>query len=350
MACDKCLDAGGTCVQQDDMAELNKKIIAADAVVFASPIYYNDICGQLKITIDRFYAKDAEMKGCKKTALLLAFGDDTMEAAAGVIANFEAMISYFGWKLARPGVIGVIQVFDGLTGAPLCIMDGSLITGIRTGAAGAISSELLERKDAHTVCVIGSGGQARMQVYGLCQVREIKTIKVFSPYPPELAQYKKDVEVETGAEVLICDTVEEAAKDADIIITTTPSKAFLLPAGAVRPGTYIVAVGADMAGKNEIDPRIFAGAKVVNDNKAQCISRGETRNAILAGVIKEDDIYAEIGEILTGRKPGRTDESEITVFDTTGMAIQDNVTAMNVYLTAKAKGIGQYFEFLKGEA
>lgn len=247
-------------------------------------------------------------------------------------------------------MIGVIQVFDGLTGAPLCIMDGSLITGIRTGAAGAISSELLARKDAHTVCVIGGGGQARMQVYGLCQVREIKTIKVFSPYPPELAQYKKDVEVETGAEVLICDTVEEAAKDADIIITTTPSKAFLLPAGAVRPGTHIVAVGADMAGKNEIDPRIFAGAKVVNDNKAQCISRGETRNAILAGVIKEDDIYAEIGEILTGRKPGRTDESEITVFDTTGMAIQDNVTAMNVYLTAKAKGIGQYFEFLKGEA
>lgn len=105
MACDKCLDAGGTCVQQDDMAELNKKIIASDAVVFASPIYYNDICGQLKITIDRFYAKDAEMKGCKKMALLLAFGDDTMEAAAGVIANFEAMISYFGWKLARPGVI-----------------------------------------------------------------------------------------------------------------------------------------------------------------------------------------------------------------------------------------------------
>ena len=255
-----------------------------------------------------------------------------------------------GKENTLPTMIGVIQVFDGLTGAPLCIMDGSLITGIRTGAAGAISSELLARKDAKTVCVIGGGGQARMQVYGLCQVREIKTIKVFSPYPPELAQYKKDVETETGAEVVICDTVEEAAKDADIIITTTPSKEFLLPADAVRPGTHIVAVGADMAGKNEIDPWIFAGAKVVNDNKAQCIGRGETRNAILAGVIKEDDIYAEIGEILTGKKPGRTDETEITVFDTTGMAIQDNVTAMNVYLTAKAKGIGQYFEFLKGEA
>ena len=108
MACDKCLDTGSTCVQQDDMAELNEKIVVSDAVIFASPIYYNDICGQLKITIDRFYAKDAEMKGCKKTALLLAFGDDTMETATGVIANFKAMIGYFGWKLEGRGVIAAV--------------------------------------------------------------------------------------------------------------------------------------------------------------------------------------------------------------------------------------------------
>ena len=118
----------------------------------------------------------------------------------------------------------------------------------------------------------------------------------------------------------------------------------------MKAGTHIVAVGADMAGKNEVDPKIFANAKVVNDNIAQCTSRGETRNAVIAGIIKEEDIYAEIGEILTGKKPGRTDDAEITIFDTTGMAIQDNVTAMNVYLTAKEKGIGQYFEFLEGEA
>ena len=255
-----------------------------------------------------------------------------------------------GKKNTLPTMIGVIQVFDGQTGALLCVMDGSLITGIRTGAAGAISSELLARKDAKTVCVIGGGGQARMQVYGHCKVRDIKTVKAFSPYPPELAQYKKDVEAETGAEVIICATVEDAAKDADIIITTTPSKEFLLPAEVVKAGTHIVAVGADMAGKNEVDPKLFKDAKVINDNIAQCISRGETRNAVIAGVIKEEDIYAEIGEILTGRKPGRTDDAEITIFDTTGMAIQDNVTAMNVYLTAKKKGIGQYFEFLEGEA
>lgn len=248
-----------------------------------------------------------------------------------------------------PTMIALIQIFDGKTGAPLCVMDGSLITGIRTGAAGAVSCELLSREDAHTICVIGGGGQARMQVYGACEVRKIDTIKAFSPYPAELPKYKEDVERETGAEVIICDTVEEAADGADIIITTTPSKQFIVPENVIKPGVHIVAVGADMPGKNEIDPKIFKNAKVVNDNKMQCFSRGETRNAIMAGVIKEEDVYAEIGELVSGKKTGRTSDDEITLFDTTGMAVQDNVTAMNVYRTAKENGMGQYFEFLEGE-
>lgn len=254
-----------------------------------------------------------------------------------------------GKNTTLPTMIALIQIFDGKTGAPLCVMDGSLITGIRTGAAGAISCEYLARKDAHTICVIGGGGQARMQVYGACEVRDIDKIKAFSPYPDELVSYKNDVEKKTGVKVVLCDTVEEAAEGADIIITTTPSKQFILPASAIKPGVHIVAVGADMPGKNEIDPEIFRNAKVVDDNKAQCFSRGETRNALLAGVIKEDDVYAEIGEIVSGKKSGRTSEEEITIFDTTGMAVQDNVTAMNVYRIAKENGMGQYFEFLEGE-
>lgn len=248
-----------------------------------------------------------------------------------------------------PTMIGTIQLFDGTTGAPLCIMDGSLITGIRTGAAGAISSEYLARKNAQTVCVIGGGGQARMQVYGLCQVRPIENVRVFSPYPPELPKYKEDVEHTTGVPVTICETVEEAVQGADIIITTTPSKQYLVPANLVRKGMHIVAVGADMAGKNEWDPEVFRGAKIVNDSIAQCTTRGETRNALLAGVIQQNDIYGEIGELVSGKKPGRISEDEITIFDTTGMAIQDNVTAVKVYEMAKAQGLGTWFEFLKGE-
>ena len=100
MARETCLENGGNCVRSDDMEELCDNIIDSDAVVFASPVYYNDICGQLKIVIDRFFAKDERMKGPKKTALLLSMGDDTMDTIKGIVYNFKAMSGYFGWKPA----------------------------------------------------------------------------------------------------------------------------------------------------------------------------------------------------------------------------------------------------------
>lgn len=251
-----------------------------------------------------------------------------------------------GKKNDLPTMIGTILLFDGKSGAPLCVMDGSLITGIRTGAAGAISSKLLARKNSKTVAVFGTGGQARMQIYGLCQVMDIEEVRVYGEHRNGLLKYKEDVEANTKVNVILCETPEMAMQDADIAISTTPSKKYFIERSWVRPGLHIVAVGADMAGKNEWDPKIFQGSKIVNDSIAQCVSRGETRNAIVAGVIRENDIYAEIGELLAGEKPLRVSEDEITIFDTTGMGIQDNVTAMIVYEAAKKRGLGSYFEFI----
>lgn len=226
-----------------------------------------------------------------------------------------------------PTMIGTILLFDGKNGAPLCIMDGSLITGIRTGAAGAISSKLLARKDSKTVAVFGAGGQARMQIHALCEVMNIEEVRVYSERQEELVKYKEDIEENTKAKVILCNAPEKAMKEVDIAISTTPSKEYYIDKSLVKPGMHIIAVGADMAGKNEWDPEVFKGAKIVNDSIAQCISRGETRNAIVSGVIKETDIYAEIGQLLVGEKPSRESDDEITIFDTTGMGIQDNVTA-----------------------
>ena len=245
-----------------------------------------------------------------------------------------------------PNMIGTVLLLDGRTGAPVCIMDGGLITGIRTGAAGAISCRLLARKDARTVAMIGGGGQARMQIRCLAATMDIRTVQVFSPYPDELPRYREDIERETGLTVVLCDTPEQAMRGADIAISTTPSTHALVRHSLVEPGTHIVAVGADMAGKNEWDPEVFRGAKVVTDSTAQCVARGETRNAILAGVITREDIYAEIGGLLSGEKPLRENDREITIFDTTGMGIQDNVTAVRVYELAREKGLGQSFRFL----
>lgn len=245
-----------------------------------------------------------------------------------------------------PTMIGTILLYDGTNGALLCVMDGSLITGIRTGAAGAISSKLLARKNASTAAVFGTGGQARMQVYGLCHVRKLREVRVFSEDRQALAAYQKDIENKTTAKVVVCNSPAETMEKADIVITTTPAKKHFIPQSLIKPGMHIVAVGADMAGKNELDPAIFKGAKIVNDSIPQCVSRGETRNAIMAGIIEESDIYGEIGQLLAGEKPLREHDDEITIFDTTGMGIQDNVTAVMVYKRALQTGLGQYFEFI----
>lgn len=240
---------------------------------------------------------------------------------------------------------GTIVMLDGRNGLPICVMDGSLITNYRTGAAGAISCKYLARKNSKTVAVIGAGGQARMQIYALKEVMPIETVKVFSPVEDELQRYKDDIEENTGLEVIICSTASEAIKGADIAISTTPTKDFWVKKEDVKAGLHIVAVGADMAGKNEWDPSIFSGAKVVTDSTMQCISRGETRNAVVNAIISEDDIYGEIGEIVEGDKSGRTSDDEITIFDTTGMGVQDNVAAVSIYRLARKKGIGEYFDF-----
>ncbi|MGN0659837.1 MAG: ornithine cyclodeaminase family protein [Emergencia sp.] len=263
-----------------------------------------------------------------------------------ISVKVASLFSENGKKNDLPTMTGMLLLFDGTTGAPLCVMDGSLITGIRTGAAGAISSKVLARKDAKTVAVLGGGGQARMQIYALNEVMDIETVRVFSPVPGELPAYRDDVERETGKKVILCETAAEAMEGADIAVSTTPSREYLADSSLVRPGMHIVAVGADMEGKNEWDPEIFRNARIVNDSIAQCISRGETRNALVKGIIREEDIYGEIGEILAGKKAGRQSDEEITIFDTTGMGIQDNVTAMRVYEIAKKKGIGGTFRFL----
>lgn len=245
-----------------------------------------------------------------------------------------------------PTMLGNLFLYDGTTGVPLCMMDGGLITGVRTGAAGAVSCKYLARKNSKTVAVIGGGGQARMQIYALKEIMPIETVRVYSPVKGETAKYKEDIEKETGLAVVVCETAEVAMQGADIAISTTPATKWLVKGNWVKPGMHIVAVGADMEGKNEWDPEVFKNAKIYNDCKAECMKRGETENALKAGIIQEDDIFAEIGEVITGKKEGRTNDEEITIFDTVGLGIQDNVTGFALYQKAKRGRLGSYFDFL----
>ncbi len=254
-----------------------------------------------------------------------------------------------GWfdnmsRRGLPFIFATINLFDPETGYPACYMDGSLITYYRTGAAGAVAAACLARRDSSTVGMIGTGMQAEMQIMALAEVMPIRIVKVHGETDAFMQNYKERIEAKLPLRVIPCGTAREAVADADIIVTATPSTKPLVKSEWIKPGTHINAIGSDTAGKQELYADVFKGAKIINDSIAQCVARGETRNAILAGVINERDIYGEIGEILLGAKDGRADDEEITIFDSTGMSAQDILTASAVYEKARRMGVGTVLE------
>jgi ornithine cyclodeaminase/alanine dehydrogenase len=246
-----------------------------------------------------------------------------------------------------PNGMGTILLFDARSCALACVMDGSLITGLRTGASGAVSVQALARKDAKTITCIGAGNQARMQIRAIREVMKIERIHAWCRSPDTLSRFKADIESELGIPVVMADSKRQAVEQADILVTTTRGKGPLVEAGWVRPGTHIVAIGTDQRGKQELDPEIFRNAKIVNDSIEQCTEKGETQHPLNENIIAKDDIHGEIGEILLGRKPGRQNDGEVTIFDSTGMAIQDNTTSAKIYRNALERGAGTFFEFIE---
>ncbi|RUM22600.1 ornithine cyclodeaminase family protein [Rhizobium phaseoli] len=246
-----------------------------------------------------------------------------------------------------PNGMATIFLFDARSGALICVMDGSLILGLRTGASGAVSVKALARKNATTVASIGTGNQARMQIRSINEIMKIEEIHAWDSNPDTLFKYKTDIESELGIPVMMANSKKEAVEQADILVTTTRGKGSLVEAGWVRPGTHIVAIGTDQQGKQELDPEIFRNAKLVVDSMAQCTEKGETWHPLNKNIITKDDIHGEIGEILLGRKPGRESDDEITIFDSTGMAIQDNTTASKIYHNAVANNVGTFFQFFE---
>ncbi|WP_404401908.1 ornithine cyclodeaminase family protein [Pelagibacterium halotolerans] len=246
-----------------------------------------------------------------------------------------------------PNSMGTILLFDAKSCALMCIMDGSLITGLRTGASGAVSVKALARKNARTVASIGTGNQARMQIRAISKVMKIDEIHAFSRTAETLSKYKSDIESEFGIPVILAGSKRQAVERADILITTTRGKGDLVEADWVKPGTHIVAIGTDARGKQELDPELFRHAKIIVDSIPQCIEKGETQHPLAMNIIAKDDIHGEIGEVLLGTKPGRESDDEITIFDSTGMAIQDNTTAHKIYSNAIARNVGTFFQFFE---
>lgn len=246
------------------------------------------------------------------------------------------------WKnnpsLGIPAHRSVILLFDPQTGNARSIMDGNFITTIRTGAVGAIAAKYLARKNSQVAAIIGCGTQGRMQLRALKWVLPIGDIRCYDISLKNAEAFAEEMSSQ-DCPVKRCSSPEEAVKGADVVVTTTPSEKWIVSSDWIEPGMHISAMGADTKGKQEIDPGLFTRVKIVVDSLEQCKQLGEMQHA--PEIVEKGGIYAELGEITAGEKSGRSDNSEITLFDATGIAFQDLVTAGLALKISVEKGIGK---------
>jgi len=266
--------------------------------------------------------------------------------------DFRAMPAYFAgaaglkWVNAHPEnpdrhglptVRGMYILSDPATADPLAVMDATWLTAARTGASAAVATRYLARPGARTVGFVGSGAQARTLLGALRVVLEELEI-VAADRSTEAARTFAD---EAGGRV---GTIEEAA-GCDIVCTATPSTTPVVERAWIRPGAHINAMGADGHGKQELDPQILLDGLVVVDDIAQAQGSGEVNVPLRDGLLRLEDLDSNLGQIVAGLKAGRSDDSQITLFDSTGLAIQDVALARVVYDAARAQGVGRHIDF-----
>ncbi|MSP12466.1 MAG: ornithine cyclodeaminase family protein [Chloroflexi bacterium] len=250
---------------------------------------------------------------------------------------------FWGERVAAqlPGHYSTIILFDPGLGHVISLMDGNYITELRTAAAGAVAARFLVRKDlvTYNIGLIGAGVQGRGQLAGLLRTikaNEVRVYDVKAPSPEIWAAFGE----EHGTKVTIVETAHQAVIDSDVVITATPSTQPIVQQKWIRPGIHINAMGSDTKGKQELETAVLGGAKIVVDNLSQARELGECQHGFANGSLSENNIYAELGEITAGMKPGRTDNHEITIFDGTGVSFQDLATARLVLDRARERQIG----------
>ena len=270
-----------------------------------------------------------------KTAYIEGLDSFAVKVASGFFDNPAKGLPY------GTGMMVLISAETGFLQALL--VDNGYLTELRTGLAGGLAADLLARRDISDVAVIGSGSQARYQLRGLRLVRDFERVRVFGIVPDEVARYVDEVETELHVDVLAAPTVEEAVRGADVVLCATPSRGPYLEAQWLQPGVHVTSMGSDMPTKQELYVDCLSRAdRVVCDRRSQCVALGELHHAVDAGAVEADDVD-ELGELVTGAKPGRRSDDEITICDLTGVGVQDTAIATLAYRNALAQGLGATF-------
>ncbi len=244
-------------------------------------------------------------------------------------------------KFELPTVFSILIYTHPETGFPLAICDGSYHTVMRTGAAGAVSAKWLARKNSTRLAIVGAGNMAEGALATCNEVFPWQDVRVWSRSQETLNEFVATQQPKySGFEIRTSTDLEEVVPGADVVVTITPARDPIIKDEWIGPGTHIAAVGADKGGDQELESSILARARIFVDDIRQCRTDGEINVPLAQGLITEADIAGEIGEVVAGKKEGRRSDEEITVFDSTGIALQDSATVPLEYERAVAAGVG----------
>jgi ornithine cyclodeaminase/alanine dehydrogenase-like protein (mu-crystallin family) len=252
------------------------------------------------------------------------------------------VLGFKAYVTSRRGAMFHFHLFDGKTGEHLAWMQADYLGQMRTGAASGIATKFMARAQSTNVGIFGSGKQARTQLEAVCKVRKVKKVHVFSPNEERRKHFAAEMSALCGVDVVPVAQAEDAAKGMDIVITATSSREPFVKGEWISEGTHLNVIGSNYLSKAEVDVDVVRKAnRVVVDSKDQArIEAGDLHFALEAGVLNWANVL-ELGHIAAGRVPGREDDSEITLFKSLGIAIEDLATAAKVYSEAKEKGLGK---------
>ncbi|HBS87989.1 MAG: hypothetical protein A2W91_10275 [Bacteroidetes bacterium GWF2_38_335] len=243
-------------------------------------------------------------------------------------------------KFNMPTTIGKVLLQDPSTGDVICIMDGGYLTAVRTGAASGVANKYLARKGKQVIGIYGTGVQAQMQLWAMKETIEVEKVLVYDLIPDACNNFVKLMSEMHGIKIEIAQHSDDLLQ-ADIICTATSSATPLWDGKKLKPGTHINNIGSHSPGARELDTETVKRSKFVGDSREACFNEaGDIMIPVSEGAVTKEHFYAELGDLITGKKQGRTNNDEITVFKSNGLAIQDVATAKLIYDMAREKGIG----------
>lgn len=286
-------------------------------------------------------------RGPVSTALTLPEGSVHAKAAAVefngrlfVVVKANVNLPGNPARSGRPTIQGALILLDGGTGQPLAVMDSIALTSARTAAAAALAAKHLSLGHAHTLTIVGCGEQGEAQLRAMSVVRDLRRAFVIDSDTGKAEGFARRMSDGSGLRIEPTKDLAEAIRASDICVTCTTSQTPLLHREDLHPGLFVAAVGADNPAKQEIDARAMASSRVVVDSLEACAASGDLHHAITAGAMSEQDVHGELAAVVAGRVPGRRNQHEVFIFDSTGTALQDVAAAIVVYERAAAEGAG----------